>query len=1065
MAQARGAWAISAELVPLPLRKEWLVHIYVTPPTAAKEGAYKIETDISGDLDPGLKTFAKGKAAQGIANRYQIRAQELETNLRILDPSALSTTQADIRRMFNETDGLHVPTLGVHSGISLPHFKPGIVVGTNGSLPCVRVLWHAGREETFNETSCIVADSTIVERLPDSFSAEMEHRTQALGISGFEQARQQIMSEFTTTPYLASIARILFIAFIDAVERLSPSYAGQVPTIAIRTEVVRLLAQEGYSGWRPTWSVKQISAGDVTTLVVTRWSTNIGSKCASITYSKHAWQHANARDSNTPDSGHALQDLAVSPHNSDRSPHASEGSDGSDSSKMKQISKPLPTQLSSTSPQPEDAKVGATDAAHDASASFSTASTATPSTEDDERYDLLTSTWVEEVGHFVDGLDTTHDGRTLDEAVTYIKSIMPTKSAAAGHYKRVLSLERPVYHALIRALSNATSRRYEFAESGTIDWIATAQELEKRAVTHEGEQDVVRSEISGAVIARLSRIPQTRVDFERAERRAPILSIDHVQQVTGKLVGEIFRPAFTAQSNLMICHTDENMQKHRFPPSVFTIIMLLTYTSVRQPDWQHSSRRDETATNLALLSILIFAIYACHETPCWREDRKRMTEHDMYRDRQMQEKIMDMLEVNFAHAVPEIFDELGRPEDMPARLAASESKWQSALAALASRFGRKSQETGGDSSCSASLQMNEESLKALVQDGLISQTQLDKILVEIRPTDYERRPPHETDVRDVEAVGALYIQDLAKLNGKFKLTIDGLPAITLHGLEQTKEDIARTFAASVSHYRHGIAVGELYAHTLAMSIRSHYKSWPPSRQLHEFTLYVTSTHASAMPFQCPIQNKSPLAPSASRHEHGEDGYITGFGKKMHKGVKDWSLASFQPEKHTFGFDAWNVNSVGRGARVSDQVKTLGSFYTEWAEKGGGQKAAKSLGITQTRSSKEVAIVVLKVLRVILNESPDYMQYGCMERYYEYVSQLAEGSEAPEVSSQAGTSPPAPVTSSPSGAASTNPADPPLAAMTASTSSSPPVGAEGNSMLDQEVEAEPAAKRRRVEKEV
>ncbi|GAA5867792.1 hypothetical protein JCM8547_005237 [Rhodosporidiobolus lusitaniae] len=114
--------------------------------------------------------------------------------------------------------------------------------------------------------------------------------------------------------------------------------------------------------------------------------------------------------------------------------------------------------------------------------------------------------------------------------------------------------------------------------------------------------------------------------------------------------------------------------------------MLITVFAVFHPRWMHQGDAVRSSLILGLMSVLVYVVVACHETPCPRYERFRMAEHVLYRNRKIQERIMDFLEVNFARPVPRIGDALGNPNNMQARLATSEATWSAKLAQLVSRL-------------------------------------------------------------------------------------------------------------------------------------------------------------------------------------------------------------------------------------------------------------------------------------------------------------------------------------------------------------------------------------------
>ncbi|GAA5867794.1 hypothetical protein JCM8547_005238 [Rhodosporidiobolus lusitaniae] len=236
---------------------------------------------------------------------------------------------------------------------------------------------------------------------------------------------------------------------------------------------------------------------------------------------------------------------------------------------------------------------------------------------------------------------------------------------------------------------------------------------------------------------------------------------------------------------------------------------------------------------------------------------------------------------------------------------------------------------------------------------------------EARPTDFERVVVSDELVKQIKQVGAMYIEILKIYNGTWFLNTDG---IRLHG-QETAQHVARIYQACA---RGSITPAETYASHLANLIYRHFDNDIPlvseDEELKPFQIYMTSLVLDSMPFQAPLQNKSPVAPSPSRRYHGDDTYEFGFSRSST--ISDFHLDRYDHEAAMFFFDAWNLNSVGRGERIKDQTHKLAKGYVGWATNGNGSVAAKKLGITGDPSPQDVAKVVLGAINIILEEEPD-----------------------------------------------------------------------------------------------
>ncbi|GAA6030601.1 hypothetical protein JCM8097_006229 [Rhodosporidiobolus ruineniae] len=394
------------------------------------------------------------------------------------------------------------------------------------------------------------------------------------------------------------------------------------------------------------------------------------------------------------------------------------------------------------------------------------------------------------------------------------------------------------------------------------------------------------------------------------------VSVDHHWQVTLQMDDHSkLEAVFHSPSNIMATSPRINRTKHRYNTPLLALFMALVYLHhLLFGVFGFLTTQMLVFAAIVRIILLITRIYPLWPISCIHAERRLHSPALIVDSQSFVARLNKKLGISFHVELP------GLPTSFRFRLGVA----------------------------TASKEINDEIKKRCDRAGLTYADEGDAYLDEkvniasglttARPLTYESRPVKPADVAAVKSTGLRLGSDAVKKKIFPRRNVDGLPAMSVDGLEDA-EDITRSCDAmsksikAASRFRTGEVV-EIPPHVIyGLIISENVKRADKARKNKDEEvreLVLTSGSLWTVPFVVPSQNKGPLSPSPSRLSHGSTTYDAGCSNHDPSTItlEDYS------DDNTFTVDAWLVNAaLGAGFEeaMAEEMKGLRKSAKAWFE--------------------------------------------------------------------------------------------------------------------------------------
>ncbi|BGP28628.1 hypothetical protein JCM10296v2_000364 [Rhodotorula toruloides] len=931
-----------------PIEKTRRVRIYqidflCIPPSSApststaRPASFTIRVDVNNEISQRLAASGRTNIGPVVAHLFrEVQKDFREAAEKVAGALTPGATESDIRQHLAQ-QGIPVAQVGVAGAqappmqLPLPKFTDRVVQSNHPwQYTALRVYWEKTTVDDFGEGAINVSESTLYEQLDEKYAAALERAQDAQNVENWQSMLIQLQE--VDEPYFANMLKILFVTIVEAYEAAAAQSVGAVPPVLSTRSRFQELLRDGYAGQHGGESsdTSRHSFADESPLRAVDWF------CC---YRVIEPQDVKNRDLAVPDGAYVRLDLVRCSHKDGNS---------------------------------------------ETSIIYSRNSyLATGELEDN---------YEESAMEFVDAtvlLSANRDERSFEDAVSEIEGIRSFDKVRRGgveagqtrHPKRT-----PVEWALRRTLFGSTAAgRSSFYDASSFDRNAEVAKILARIVTTEGDRHIVRFDFTGAVIANMSSEQMTAVEYDaylaKHHNGRSNISLDHEHQVTLRVVLGLdgtkrFIPAFSTPSNFKVCSVRENWVKHRYPPTIFALLLLFYGFQHRHPDWQRSPDQRLHAVVISYISAAIVILYRTWQVPCPWFERLVLPPHIMYAARIEQELAAEASGVDFHKPATSIREAMDWPTDaeLEASLAAS------------GRLGVEQHRSEDAVIDPLDDPLTIAFIRRAAHEGYVSAQQLRDALTTVRPEEREKVTVDEKKCDEMRRVGRAFVEEIKTYGLNFKLNDEGIPSLNLAG-NDTSADIYRAlraahraFTGEKASARYGVP--ELYIHSLSCQIYAvlgdEVRDLIVKGEMEEEEEVEAENGGRAQEERAEVRPPLRAALSPSTRPSSTSRLCPS------RLCVDPSFRNFNPANATFVFDAWSVNTMLRGGRDSHEKQVEEVSDAAWyrASEGAGQSVASTFGVIDGYLDEDKQAYLLTTLYDIIKRNPhiyeDHVVKAAME---------------------------------------------------------------------------------------